>query len=168
MESVPSPAVELEATSEWTEAAGASPRHDSFRAHASAQTRLRLQQQAPSNLRRHLVRSVRRVLVLLLADVSSVLLLRVGLRAVRDRLVLGSAVGHIAGMIFPPGRAAGPQFVTALIIALAATGNYARGDQWRDAHRLLIASALAAVLPVWVIMWTGYTSGVLLQYTLRP
>ncbi|HTP52459.1 MAG TPA: sugar transferase [Anaeromyxobacteraceae bacterium] len=75
-------------------------------------------------------------------------------------------MGHIAGMIFPPGRAAGPQFVTALIIALAATGNYARGDQWRDAHRLLIASALAAVLPVWVIMWTGYTSGVLLQYTL--
>lgn len=117
--------------------------------------RLGLQGRASSNLRRHLFRLVRRVSVLYLADLLTVLALQVVL-----------ATARFGGATFIPqsfiARLASPQYLVALAVGLYITGNYSSGDQRRSAHRLLFGVFLGTLLEIWTIVWTtGPSSAVL-------
>ena len=59
---------------------------------APIRVRLGLQQQAPRNLRRHLVRALWRVTALIIADLATFGLLRALLRALRNYAVLGAGI----------------------------------------------------------------------------
>lgn len=126
--------------------------------------RLGLQQAAPYNIRRHLVRAARRFTVLLVADLTAFAVMREFVRAVRDLGALGAVGSSIAEAMTPRGILIGWQYAVALLIGLFATGNYGRGDQRRDPGRLFAACALATALPFWMTMWTHGVGGVVVQY----
>ncbi len=128
--------------------------------------RLRLQQGASGKLQRHLFRAVRRVIVLVGADLASFWVIRVCVRAVRDYHVMGSAFAHLVELVLPRGILSGFQYAAALLVALAVTGNYAEGDQRHDERRLFLACALATALPLWMTIWVWGIGTVLPQYTL--
>jgi len=128
--------------------------------------RLGLQRRAPGNLNRHLIRGVRRFVVLLVADLASFYVMRALLRAVRDDSVLGSSVASFMSSTLPKGILNGWQFAAALIVGLLVTGNYGPGDQRRDPRRLFLACALATALPLWMSLWTKGFEVVALEYVL--
>jgi exopolysaccharide biosynthesis polyprenyl glycosylphosphotransferase len=117
--------------------------------------RLGLQRQAAANLRRHFVRHLRRVSVLLAADfvaVAAVELLTTSLP--------GSVVSFFADLTrFPINP---PRHLVALLVGLYVTGNYAGGDDRRSGRRLLFGVSLATLLEIWTVMWLrGLTRAVL-------
>ena len=132
----------------------------------SAVVRIGLQKKAKGNLQRHLMREARRLVVLLLSDLAAFAVMRMLVRAIRDVGVLGTVVTNVAESLAPRGILAGWQYAVALIVGLAATGNYGRGDQRRDPHRLFAACALATALPLWVTMWSRGIAPVLAQYAI--
>lgn len=117
--------------------------------------RLGLQGQASSNLRRHLFRLVRRVSVLYLADLVTVLVLQVLLKS----LTLGGAAFISESFV---ARLGSPQYLIALALGLYVTGNYSSGDQRRSAHRLLFGVFLGTLLEIWTIVWTAGPSSTVL------
>lgn len=128
--------------------------------------RLLLHQGASALVRRHLTRSIARVGILVSADLISLSVARALLRAVRDYDVLGPGFAGLVGQLFPRGILGGMQYATALILALAITGNYGRGDQRRNAGRVFLASVLATALPLWIVLWNRGLGSVLPQYVL--
>ena len=135
-------------------------------ADAPLHLRLGLQQRAASNLRSHVLRTVRRFAVLLVADMASFYIMREVVRTVRDRAWLGDAIAAPLQSTLPPGILNGWQYAAALFVALFVTGNYGRGDQRRDARRLFMACALATALPLWMTLWTRGLEPVLVQYAI--
>ena len=133
---------------------------------APVRLRLGLQQRAVTNLRRHMLRAVRRFLVLVVADLASFYLMRELMRAVRDFAVLGERVAAPLQAALPRGILNGWQYAAALFVALFVTGNYGRGDQRRDARRLFFACALATALPLWMTVWTRGLEPVIVQYAI--
>lgn len=127
--------------------------------------RWQLQARAPYNLRRHVVRSTRRFLVLLAGDLAIFWLLRALIRLVRDQAVLGGEVARLAELVSPRGILNGWQFAAALVLGLVVTGNYGQGDERRDPKRLLTACALATALPLWMTVWTRGLGVVAAQYS---
>src|SRR2546421_1356083 len=65
--------------------------------------RLDLQQRAATNLRRHMLRALRRFAVLVVADLGSFYFMRELLRAVREYALLGDGVAARGGDALPPG-----------------------------------------------------------------
>lgn len=117
--------------------------------------RLGLQRRASSNIRRHLLRHLRRVSVLLVADFVAITGLGILLATLE-----ASGVSLIGQVFRVP--LATPRFVVALAIGLYVAGNYSSGDDRRSAHRLLYGVALATLLEIWTVVWTGgVTQGVL-------
>lgn len=117
--------------------------------------RLGLQRRASSNIRRHLLRHLRRVSVLLVADFVAI----TGLGLVLASLE-ASGVGLIGDIFRLPITT--PRFVMALAIGLYVAGNYSSGDDRRSAHRLLYGVSLATLLEIWTVVWAGgVTQGVL-------
>jgi exopolysaccharide biosynthesis polyprenyl glycosylphosphotransferase len=133
---------------------------------APVRLRLGLQQRAVTNLRRHMLRAVRRFAVLLVADLASFYLMRELTRAVRDFAVLGETIAAPLQAALPRGILNGWQYAAALFVALFVTGNYGRGDQRRDARRLFFACALATALPLWMTVWTRGLEPVIVQYAI--
>jgi len=131
---------------------------------APVRVRLGLQQRAATNLRRHVLRAVRRFAVLVVADLTSFYLIRELVRALRDSGVLGGAVATRIHEVLPSGILGGWQYAAALFVALFLTGNYGFADQRRDARRLFIACALATALPLWMTLWTRGLEPVLVQF----
>ena len=129
--------------------------------------RLRLQRRAPGNRRRHVVRAVRRFVVLVVADLTAYWVMRALLRAVRDYSAAGAAAAQTIREAAPRGMLNGSQYAFALVLSLLLTGNYGRGgDRRRDPRRLFLACALATALPMWLRIWTVGAEGVLAQYAL--
>ena len=128
--------------------------------------RLGLQQRAPQNIRRHVLRGARRVAVLLTADLVTFGLMRGLVRAVRDAGALGGVASSAMESLAPRGILAGWQYAGALFVGLLATGNYGRGDRRHDPRRLFAACALATALPLWMTIWNRGITGVLVQYSL--
>jgi len=128
------------------------------------QVRLGLQRRAASNVRRHVIRSARRLSVLFLADLTAVCAVDLLVRTVRQGGVLGEQFASLFHAVFPAGSIANPQYLVALFLGLFITGNYGTGDQRRSPRRLFGAAWLAALLQVWTAVWTaGFGLGVL-QY----
>jgi exopolysaccharide biosynthesis polyprenyl glycosylphosphotransferase len=130
------------------------------------QVRLSLQQRAPRNLRRHVLRGVVRFCVLLVADLAAFALMRAALRAVRDGAALGAEVAGWVRDLFPAGYLNGWQFATALFVGLLVTRTYGPGDMRRNPGRLFAACALAAALPLWTSAWAIGPPPVVVQYGL--
>jgi len=128
--------------------------------------RLRLQQRASGNLRRHMTRAIRRVTVLVLADLASFAMMRALVRSVRDQEVLGARLADLLHSVLPPGILAGWQFAVALLVALLVTGNYGYGDRRRSPRQLFLAAALATALPMWTTLWSRGLDLVVVQYAL--
>ncbi len=114
--------------------------------------RLDLQQRAATNLRRHMLRALRRFTVLVVADLASFYVMREVVRAVREYAWLGDRLAAQVGGALPPG--------------ILNTRNYGRGDQRRDPQRLFIACALATALPLWMTLWTRGLEPVIVQYAI--
>lgn len=128
--------------------------------------RLGLQQRAAKNFRRHLVRGIRRVGVLVLADLVAFELMRTVFRAVRNQAVIGTGIAAALRDRLPSGYLGGWQFASALVLGLYVTGNYNHGDDRRDPRRLFAGCALAVALPLWMPVWTQGLGIVALQYCL--
>ena len=128
------------------------------------QVRLGLQRRAASNVRRHVIRSARRLSVLFLADLTAVCAVDLLVRTVRQGGVLGEHFASFFHALFPAGSIANPQYLVALFLGLFITGNYGTGDQRRSPRRLFGAAWLAALLQVWTAVWSsGFGLGAL-QY----
>src|SRR5205823_11130131 len=72
--------------------------------------RLDLQQRAATNLRRHMLRALRRFTVLAVADLASFYVMRELVRAVREYAWLGDRVAERVGNALPPGILNGWQY----------------------------------------------------------
>lgn len=131
---------------------------------APASTRVVLQRRAPRVIRRHSVRSALRVLALLSCDVTAYLIMRSGIRALRDLAVLGSEVAELTSALLPSGYFGGLPFAVALLGGMAVAGTYRPGDHRHDAKRLFAAVALAAALVLWQSLWMRGVIPVLSQY----
>jgi exopolysaccharide biosynthesis polyprenyl glycosylphosphotransferase len=117
--------------------------------------RLGLQRRASSNIRRHLLRHMRRVSVLLVADFVAV----TGLDLILASLQ-ASGVGFLGSLL--QFQLASPRYLVALGIGLYVAGNYSSGDDRRSAHRLLYGVFLAMLLEMWTVVWvSGVTEQVL-------
>jgi exopolysaccharide biosynthesis polyprenyl glycosylphosphotransferase len=136
------------------------------RAETPIDVRLALQQRAAKNFRRHLVRGIRRVGVLVLADLVAFQLMRTVFRAIRNQAAVGADVAGVLQSRLPSGYLGGWQFAAALILGMYVTGNYNHGDDRRDPRRLFAGCALAVALPLWMPLWNEGPGIVLLQYTL--
>src|SRR5438552_3582357 len=121
---------------------------------APVRVRLDLQQRAATNLRRHMLRALRRFAVLVVADLASFYVMRELVRAVREYAWLGDRLASWVDGVLPPGILNGWQYAAALFVGLLLTGNYGRGDRRRNPQRLFIACALATALPLWMTIWT--------------
>lgn len=110
-------------------------------------------QHASSNIRRHIVRAASRVGVLVVADLAAFAALRLVVHVGRSRPVLGPEVQELVSSFLRKGFLGGWSFAVALLVALAATGNYATGDRRRDPSRLFLACAVAVALVLWGPLW---------------
>ena len=128
--------------------------------------RLDLQQRAATNLRRHMLRALRRFAVLVVADLASFYVMREVVRVVREYAWLGDQLAARVGQALPPGILNGWQYAAALFVGLLLTGNYGRGDRRRNPQRLFIACALATALPLWMTIWTRGLEPVIVQYAI--
>ena len=128
--------------------------------------RLDLQQRAATNLRRHLLRALRRFTALVVADLASFYVMRELVRTARDYAWFGERVATKLTAVLPAGILNGWQYAAALFVALFLTGNYGRGDQRRNPQRLFIACALATALPLWMTIWTRGLEPVIVQYAI--
>jgi exopolysaccharide biosynthesis polyprenyl glycosylphosphotransferase len=126
--------------------------------------RLDLQGRAATNIRRHLVRGLRRFGALVVADLASFYVMRALLRAVRDAGLLGDGLARVLRAIVPGGILNGWQYAAALFVGLVVMGNYGPGDRRRDPRRLFSACALATALPLWMTIWARGLEPVLVQY----
>ena len=133
---------------------------------APVRVRLGLQQRAPTNLRRHLVRALWRVSALIIADLAAFGLMRALLRALRNYAVLGADVAAALQAVLPPRMLNGWQFASALMVGLVIMGTYGPGDRRRDPRRLFAAVALATALPLWTAIWSRGLDTVLVEYAL--
>src|SRR3989441_10796233 len=127
--------------------------------------RLRLQRQAPANLRHHVLRAVTRLAVLVAADLATFALLRELIRAARDGAVFGEGIAQEIQTVLPAGYLNGWQFAGALLLGLLVTGSYGQGDRRRDPARLFAACTLAAAVPLWAALWTR-GPGVVVEFSL--
>src|SRR5919108_3215052 len=75
---------------------------------------LSLQQQASSNLQRHVLRRARRLFVILAGDIFAFAVMRGFVQLVRDQALLGETFARIAQTIFARGILNGPQYAVAL------------------------------------------------------
>ncbi len=128
--------------------------------------RLGLQRRAPTNIRRHLLRALRRFVALVVTDLAAFYGMRELVRAVRDHAVLGTWAAEGAREILPAGILTSWQYAAALFVGLLVTGNYGPGDRRRSPWRLFLGCALATALPLWMTIATRGLDLVLAQYAL--
>ena len=142
------------------------PSHAPARERRQEPIRLGLQRNAQSNFRRHFLRSFRRFVVLVVADLASFYVMRALVRAVRDVGVIGPTISSQVQRVMPQGILNGWQYAAALFVSLVLLGNYGPGDLRRHSKRLFLGCALATALPLWMTIWTRGVAVVAVQYCL--
>src|SRR5207249_4445699 len=95
----------------------------------AAEMPLHLQLRAPANLRHHVRRAVTRFALLVVADIMTVALMRIVVRALRDHSLLGAGVAGWLRSALPAGYLNGWQFATALFLGLVLADAYGPGDR---------------------------------------
>src|SRR3990172_5864646 len=132
--------------------------------HTGLNRQVLLQLKAPRTIRRHLIRSLLRVIVLLAADGATFVAVRGVVRAVRDSALLGPAYAALVEGVIPKRYLGGWQFGAALLIGLSIAGTYGRGDERRNTGRMLLGVVLAVSLSLWDSLWTLGMGPVALQF----
>jgi len=117
-------------------------------------------------IRRHLLRSLLRVTVLVGSDLLAFLLLRAAVRAARNGWLLGRAASGPVTDLLPQGYLGGWEFAAALVLGLLVSGSYGQGDRRRDGGRLLAGVALAVALSTWETVWQVGLPAVALRYVI--
>ena len=129
-----------------------------------ASPRVNLQLRSHEILRRHILRSVTRVSVLVAADVGAFILLAAGIQLLRDQGVLGRTVQELLQSSLPFGYIGGWRFAAALFVGLLVAGNYGQGDRRRDSARLLLGVLIATALSLWQNLWVTGVPLVAIQF----
>ena len=112
--------------------------------------RINLQRARSRNIRRHWLRDVMRVSVLLAADLAVLLGLWAALRSLR---LADGRVGDIVNAILPTGLLGGWHFGVVVLLGALVAGAYGPGDRRHDFRRLLSAGALASFLSLYEKTW---------------
>ena len=119
----------------------------------SAPQRMVLQRRAQATIRRHWMRAVVRIVVLIGVDLGAIEGLRASVRAVSDGLVFGERAATAVHGLLPEGYLGGWQFAAALLVGLSLSGAYGPGDCRRDARRLFIGISFGVALSLWQSVW---------------
>jgi len=106
----------------------------------------------PANFRSHFVRGGIRLVCLLAADLSVVLLGWWLVQLARDGR-FGTAAMDMVFSTLPPNAVSGTQLAVALVAGMMLVGGYRRGDPWRDPVRTLSAAGLAVILTFYSDVW---------------
>lgn len=123
----------------------------------TALERLALTQRAPQIMRRHLVRSIVRITVLMAGDAGALLLLRMVLRGCRDERWLGAATASVLNNLIPPGALPLVQLLPAVLLGLIVLDTYGASDRRRDSGRLMAGATLGLGLPFWGYLWSHFS-----------
>jgi exopolysaccharide biosynthesis polyprenyl glycosylphosphotransferase len=123
----------------------------------TALERLALTRRAPQIMRRHLVRSIVRITVLMTGDAAALLLLRVLLRGVRDEQWLGAATASVVTSLIPQGALPLVQLLPAVLLGLIVLDTYGASDRRRDSGRLMAGATLGLGLPFWGYLWSNFS-----------
>jgi exopolysaccharide biosynthesis polyprenyl glycosylphosphotransferase len=119
--------------------------------------RLALSRRAPQMMRRHLVRSLVRVSVLMAGDAAALLVLRTLLRGMRDGWWLGSATASLLTSLVPPGALPLIQLIPAVLLGLIVLDTYGASDRRRDSGRIMAGATLGLGLPFWGYLWAHFS-----------
>jgi exopolysaccharide biosynthesis polyprenyl glycosylphosphotransferase len=119
--------------------------------------RLALTRRAPQIMRRHLVRSIVRITVLMTGDAAALLLLRVILRGVRDEQWLGVGTASLFSSLIPQGALPLVQLLPAVLLGLIVLDTYGASDRRRDSGRLMAGATLGLGLPFWAYLWSHFS-----------
>jgi exopolysaccharide biosynthesis polyprenyl glycosylphosphotransferase len=123
----------------------------------TALDRLALTRRAPQIMRKHLVRSVVRITVLMAGDAAALLLLRTLLRGVRDGIWLGPVAAGVVSRLVPQGALPLVQLIPAVLLGLIVLDTYGASDRRRDASRLMAGATLGLGLPFWTYLWSHFS-----------
>ena len=140
------------------------PRRSIVRPSRPRHPRVVLQRRAPGTIQRHLSTTMGRVVGLVLADLTTFVVLRAALQAIRAGVVGGNTLSQFARVNLSEGYLGGWQFGVALVIGLLISGSYGQGDNRRQAGRLLHGVALATGLVLWYGLWSVPAAIVVLQF----
>ena len=119
--------------------------------------RLALSRHAPQMMRKHLVRSLVRVTVLMAGDAAALLMLRVLLRGIRDGGWLGGATADLLTNLIPPGALPLVQLLPAVLLGLIVLDTYGASDSRRDSGRIMAGATLGLGLPFWGYLWVHFS-----------
>ena len=119
--------------------------------------RLALSRHAPQMMRKHLVRSLVRVAVLMAGDAAALLMLQAVLRAIRDDGWLGSATAVLLTNLVPPGALPLVQLIPAVLLGLIVLDTYGASDNRRDSGRIIAGATLGLGLPFWGYLWAHFS-----------
>jgi exopolysaccharide biosynthesis polyprenyl glycosylphosphotransferase len=108
-------------------------------------------------MRRHLVRTLVRVSVLLAGDTLALLFLRVTLHGVRDIGWFGPGTSALVNQIIPQGALPLVQLLPAILLGLIALDTYGASDRRRDSGRLVAGATLGLGLPFWGHLWNNFS-----------
>ena len=115
--------------------------------------RLDLTRRAPQVIRRHLARSLVRVLVLLSGDAAALLGLRGLLDGASDHQWFGGTFASIVRSMVPNGALPLEQLLPAVLLGLVVLGTYGANDRRRDSARLVAGATFGLGLPFWGYLW---------------
>lgn len=107
--------------------------------------RLRVQEEALGTRKRHLLRAIRRIGILIALDVASLLIAREFLHWVRA----APQSAGISELIFPMGFMGGWGTVAAFIVGLGFAGAYSSEERWVSAGTVARGAGFGAALGLW-------------------
>ena len=116
-----------------------------------------LQRRAKDAVRRHMVRAVYRIAVLVASDVAALLFVRLAFRLVAEHAWLGAGVASLARTLVPRGTFPTAEFLTTVVLGLLVMGTYKPSDRRRDPRAIIAGSALGLALVYWDTAWTAFS-----------
>lgn len=114
---------------------------------------LQLHRQARETVRAHVERELRRVGVLVAADLAVLLAFREMLRLARQEATFGSIVAAAANRLAPVHGIELAPTITAVLLGLFVFGTYRAGDRRRDPYSLCAGVLLGLGLIWWARLW---------------
>ena len=117
---------------------------------------LLLQRRASHTVRKHALRGLVRVSVLVTADLLTLALARAALHGIGDRGWLGGPAAAVMRALIPRGTYQFVEVVAAVMLGLVLFGNYQSGDGRRDGRALVAGASLGLGLTAWSTLWSAF------------